>query len=731
MTTTSHSALINFIFEIANKLRGPYRPPQYRRVMLPLTVLRRLDMVLEPTKDAVLKKHAELLAKKLAPELQHKALEKAAGQTFYNTSKYTLRTLLDDPEKLAENLLDYLQKFSPVVQRIFERFKFEAEIETLNENNLLYLLLKDFTSSEINLHPRVLKNAQMGTVFEELIRRFNEQANEEAGDHFTPREVIRLMAALLYDHDPEIGKKGLVRTVYDPTCGTGGMLSVSEEYTQELNDQLILELFGQDVNPESWAICCADMLIKGEPVDHIAFGDTLGNGKTFDGHAGRRFHYMMANPPFGVKWEKQKDTVEDEHKKQGFGGRFGPGLPRINEGSLLFLLHMLSKMHAAPEAGGEGSKIAVVFNGSPLFAGDAGSGESNIRRWIIENDWLDAIVALPDQMFYNTGINTYIWLVTNRKPASRKGKVQLIDATRHYVKMKKSLGSKRHQIGDGQEGRPDHIGEIVRLYDEYRDGNTSRVVVENRLGQPEERDVVCAKLLDNRQFGYLRVTVERPLRLNFEATPERLARVQEAGAFKALAQSKKKDPATAKAENEAGKKEQERIMAALAKLDPTVRYMDREEFQGVLNKTLKKAGVTVAPALKKTILMALSERDPTAVICRLPNGQPEPDAELRDTEVVDLPATIGLPLPYGYDKDADNTDLLALTRAHIGAYFEREVRPHWPDAWVDYSKTKPGYEIPVSRYFYTYEPPRALAAIEGDINGLEKEILAMLKEVTV
>ncbi|RPD49863.1 SAM-dependent DNA methyltransferase [Hymenobacter sediminis] len=728
MAATSHSTLVNFIFELANKLRGPYKPAQYRRVMLPLIVLRRLDLVLEPTKAAVLAKHKELEARGMKRELQHAALVKAAGQPFYNLSKYTFKTLLADHEHLAQNLVTYINGFSSVVREVFQRFEFEKEIPKLEDVNRLYLILQDFVSPDINLHPDVLPPWQMGYVFEELIRRFNEQANEEAGDHFTPREVIRLMAALTYTHDKDVTSgKAVSRTVYDPTCGTGGMLSVSEEYTREINPKINLELFGQDYNPESWAICCADMLIKNEPVSHIAFGDVLGDGKSFDGHPRERFHYMLANPPFGVKWEPQKKTVEEEYTKLGFDGRFGPGLPRINEGSLLFLLHMLSKMHPSPSKGGDGSKIAVVFNGSPLFAGEPGPSESNIRRWIIENDLLDAIVALPDQLFYNTGINTYIWLVSNRKPDYRQGKVQLIDATRHYVKMKKSQGNKRNEIGDGLDGRPDHIADIVRLYDENKDGGTSRVLVDGKM-----KELVCSKLFDNRDFGYLRLTVERPLRLNFQASPERLARVSEASEFKKLATSKKKHGSEAfREEIAAGEKEQARILAALGKLDAAKLVRNRDDFSATVKATCKGAGVKLSGLMLKAILAALAERDPTADICTLPSGKPEPDAELRDTELVQLPPTVPLPLPLLYTKDADNTDLLTLVQPHLAAHFAREVLPHWPDAWPDYTKTKLGYEIPVSRHFYTYEPPRELSDIEADIKGLEGEILDMLKEVAV
>jgi type I restriction enzyme M protein len=730
---TAHSTLVNFIFELANKLRGPYRPPEYRKVMLPLIVLRRLDCVLEPTKAAVLKRLEELQTKKISAEGIDIALLKAAGQPFYNTSRFTFKKLLEDSEGLVPNLVAYINGFSPVVREVFQRFDFEKQIPKLDDTNRLFIILKDFTSDQINLHPDVLSNVQMGAVFEELIRRFNEQANEEAGDHFTPREVIRLMAALTYAHDEDITSgKAVARTVYDPTCGTGGMLSVSEEYTRELNPKVQLSLYGQDYNPESWAICCADMLIKNEPVNNIAFGDVLGDGKSRDGHPDERFHYMMANPPFGVKWEPQKATVEREYERQGFKGRFGPGLPRINEGSLLFLLHMLSKMHPAPKDGGEGSKIAVVFNGSPLFAGEPGPSESNIRRWVIENDWLDTIVALPDQLYYNTGINTYIWLVSNRKPEHRRGRVQLLDATRHYVKMKKSQGSKRHEIGDGLNGKPDHIADIVRLYDAYRDGATSRVLVEGK-----EKEVVCAKLFDNRDFGYLRLTIERPLRLNFQVNDERRARVAETAAFRAFATSKKKFGSAAyAAEVAAGTQYQTEVMVAIMKLTSERVYRNRDEFSEVLNAAFKKVGLKVQAPLKKAILMALSERDPTADICTLPNGQPEADPELRDTELVPLPPTVPLPLPYDYanapdGKAPDPTALLALMQPHCEAYFRREVLPHWPDAWVEWPRTRLGYEIPVSRHFYSYEPPRELPEIEEDIKGLEKEILEMLAEVTV
>ena len=490
-------AVIGLVFDIANKLRGPYRPPQYRKVMLPMTVLRRLDLLLQPTKDSVIAEFEKLQAQGFEGEALHKTLARKAAkgrrQPLYNVSPFTFEKLLGDPPNIAANLTSFINGFSENARRIFERFEFEAEIEKLDKSNRLFLIVKEFTDPKIKLHPKDLDNADMGDVFEELVRRFNEQANEEAGDHFTPREVIRLMANLVYTDEEDVWKPGIVRTIYDPTCGTGGMLSVSEDVIKDQNKAAHLELFGQEYNAESWAICCADMLIKDESVDNIIFDDTL----TDDGHRDRRFHYMLANPPFGVEWKPQEDKVKKEHEELGFTGRFGPGLPAIRDGATLFLMHMMSKMHPSPEHGGEGSKIAIVFNGSPLFNGDPGPSESNIRRWIIENDWLDAIVALPDQLFYNTGILTYIWIVSNRKPEHRRGKVQLVDASRHFVKMTKSKGDKRNRIAGTEPGDPDQIGDIARLYGDYQDGATARVLVKN--GDKEEwEDRVCCRILQSR-----------------------------------------------------------------------------------------------------------------------------------------------------------------------------------------------------------------------------------------
>ncbi|MGI6418225.1 MAG: type I restriction-modification system subunit M [Thermoguttaceae bacterium] len=661
---------VSFIWSVADLLRGPYRPNQYGRVILPLTVLRRLDCVLEPTKEKVLKKAESLKGGKVGNV--DPILNRAAGVPFHNTSKLTFARLKDDPGKIARNLTGYIKSFSSNVRSIFERFEFEEHIAKLDEHNRLFLVVSKFC--DIDLHPEVVPNVEMGYVFEELIRRFNEAANETAGDHFTPREVIRLMVNLLFQPDNDIlTRKGIVKTMLDPACGTGGMLAVSDEYLRELNPDARLEAFGQDYNPESYAVCGSDMLIKGHNIDHIVFADSF----TSDGFAAERFDYMLANPPFGVEWKPEEETIRREHEQQGFSGRFGAGLPRINDGSLLFLQHMISKMKPV-EVGG--TRLAIVFNGSPLFTGDAGSGESEIRRWIIENDWLDAIVAMPDQLFYNTGIFTYVWIVTNRKAPARRGKIQLINAVDFYRKMRKSLNNKRNEISDEQ------IAEITRIYGDFQEGEHS-------------------KIFDNEDFGFQKVTVERPLRLAFQASPERIERLREAKPFQNLATSKKKKGSKAAEEEiKAGRELQEAILAALGTLDGSKVYKNRDAFLGDLEAALKASGVKIGAPVKKAIVGALSERDETAEVCTDKDGAPEPDADLRDYENVPL-------------------------KEDIHEYFEREVRPHVPDAWIDESKTKIGYEIPLNRHFYKYQPPRPLEEIEADIAALEKDIVKMLREV--
>jgi len=666
------SEKVSFIWSVADLLRGPYRPNQYKDVMLPLTVLRRLDCVLEPTKEKVLAEKKRLQGTKV--ENPERILNKVAGNLgFHNASRYTFEKLKGDPNNIRPNLVNYITGFSSRARDILEHFRFEEQIEKLEKHDRLYLIVSKFC--EIDLHPDKVSNIEMGYIFEELIRKFSEASNEEAGDHFTPREVIRLMVNLLFLPDSDILiTKGIVRTLYDPACGTGGMLSVSEEYVREMNPDAKLVVFGQDYNDHAYAICGSDMMIKGHNIDHIAFGDSF----TDDRFPDKDFDYMLANPPFGVKWEAEADFIKREHDEQGYGGRFGAGLPRINDGAFLFLQHMISKMKPPSDGG---TRLGIVFNASPLFTGSAGSGESEIRRWIVENDWLEAIVALPDQLFYNTGIYTYVWIVTNRKEKKRKGKIQLIDGTTFFEKMRKSLGQKRHKISDEQRD------EITRLYGDFTEGDYIRI-------------------FDNEDFGYHRLTVERPLKLNFAVNDERLERVREARQFAKLATSRKrKDTKAAEAEIAEGRRQQDAIIEALSILSGEGVVKNRDEFSSLMKKVFRKAGIAVPSALFKQILMALAERDETAEVCTDSKGNPEPDTELRDYENIPL-------------------------KEDIGEYMAREVLPHVPDAWIDESKTKVGYEISFNRYFYKYTPPRPLEEIEADLKQIEKEIAEMLAEVT-
>jgi type I restriction enzyme M protein len=542
------------IWKIADLIKGPYRPPQYRRVMIPLTVLRRLDCVLEKTKDEVVSLHKKLKAEGKDADTIEKIITHKIKVPFFNISKFTFQTLLGDPDKLAANLGNYMAGFSSRARKIIEKFEFEKEIEKLDTANRLFQVVQQLAA--VDLHPSTIPNIAMGYVFEDLVRRFNEQANEEAGDHFTPREVIKLMVTLLFTYDDLAYKEGKVINIYDPTAGTGGMLSESEKFISDpdtgLNPSANVELFGQEYNAEAYAICGSDLMIKGETSTNIIYGNTLGTGKAKgdftdgDGHPKEKFHYMLANPPFGVEWKPEKDHVTTEHEKFGFSGRFGPGLPRINDGALLFLLHMISKMEPAPAKGGkggEGSRIGIVFNGSPLFTGDAGSGESNIRRWIIENDMLEAVIGMPDQLFYNTGISTYVWIVTNRKRKERRGKVQLINGTDFAWKMKKSLGDKRKRIGDGTEGTPNHINVLAKLYGDFAH-DVRQTVGQIQTNVDPKRDqtksLFVSNIFDNQDFGYLKITVERPLRLNFAVTDERIARFKKTSTFLELAISRKR-----------------------------------------------------------------------------------------------------------------------------------------------------------------------------------------------
>ena len=578
MAQATSSNLSSFIWSVADLLRGDYKQSDYGKVILPFTVLRRLDCSLEATKPAVLTELAKRQKAKLNPE---PFLLRKSGQLFFNTSPLDMKKLMGDQDHIKENLFAYIQAFSPAVRDIFESFDFHTQIDRLAKSGLLYLVAEKFAN--IDLHPETVSNAQMGCVFEELIRKFAELSNETAGEHFTPREVIRLMVNLLFiEDDAALTKPGVVRSMYDPTAGTGGMLSVGGEHLADLNPDARLVMYGQELNAESYAICKADMLIKGQDIANIIFGNTLSN----DGLPGKQFDYMLSNPPFGVEWKKIEKEIRKEAEQQGFNGRFGPGLPRVSDGSLLFLLHLISKMRPAKDGG---SRFGIVLNGSPLFTGGAGSGESEIRRYVLENDLVEAIIGLPTDMFYNTGISTYVWIVSNRKPDHRKGKLQLIDASSFWQKMRKSLGSKRKELS------PEHIEEITRLF-----GNCKKVT---------KGGVPISRIFKNEEFGYRTITVERPLR------------------------------------DEKGKI----VLGTKGKL----------------------------------------------------NGKPQPDANLRDTENVPL-------------------------SENVETYFQREVLPHAPDAWIDQEKTKVGYEIPFNRHFYVFKPPRDLAEIDAELKGVTDRILTMI-----
>ncbi len=658
-----------FIWSVADLLRGDYRQSEYGRVILPMVVLRRLDCVLEPTKPKVLDRATKLVGK---VENVEPLLRQAAGEQFYNTSPLTMARLLDDPPHIADNLRSYLLAFSPAARDVLEKFDLVGQVDRLDRSDLLYLVVSRFC--DIDLHPGAVSNLEMGYLYEELIRRFSELSNETAGEHFTPREVIRLMVNLLFiDADRLLTKPGLVKTLLDPAAGTGGMLSVAEDHLRSLNPQARLEVYGQELNPESYAICRSDMMLKGQDASHVV----LGNSFADDGFAGEQFDYLLANPPFGVEWKKVERAVRDEHESKGFAGRFGAGLPRINDGSFLFLQHMISKMKPAEQGG---SRLAIVFNGSPLFSGAAGSGESEIRRWIIENDWLEAVVALPDQLFYNTGISTYFWVVTNRKSPERRGKVQLVDARELWQKMRKSLGDKRKELST------EHIAEITRLYGAFEEG---------------ER----VKILPNEAFGFLRITVERPLRLRWEITDDTLA----------AARTEKK---LAKLHPDVV----DTVVAALAQ-HTALSGTDRRAVAKIVLPILQTAGLTVAQ--QKAVMQALASRDADAPAVTSLKGEPEPDPDLRDQENVSLPS-----VRVGFEDDPTHRLATIEYRSAVEDHLTAEVHPYVPDAWIDHTKTKIGYEIPLTRHFYKYVPPRPLDEIDAEIKQLEAEIQELLREVT-
>ena len=702
----NHSQIVSFLWGVADLIRDTFKRGKYQDVILPLTVLRRLDCVLAPTKQKVLEVEARY--KGQLGNLDG-LLRGASGFAFYNTSPYDFGKLLADAPDLAKNLRAYIAGFSPNMREVLEKFDFDNTISKLDEAGLLFQVLQRFGDPKVNLHPDEVDNFTMGTIFEELIRKFNEALNENPGEHFTPRDVVHLMVdVMLAGDEEELRTTGVARSVYDPCCGSGGMLTITKEHTtlgeiregeflgEPVNPEAHIHLFGQEVNPETFAVCKSDLFMKskdGSDANNILFGSTLSN----DRHAGTGFDYMIANPPYGKDWKRDQAEVRTEHDR-GAAGRFAPGLPRISDGQLLFLLHMLAHMKEPAQGG---SRIAIIMNGSPLFTGDAGSGESEIRRFILENDLLEALIALPEQLFYNTGIATYVWVLTNRKRPERQGKVQLIDATSFWVLLRKSLGAKRREIPFERKE------DILRLLRDYEDGAT-RTVDEDG----EEREAVVSRIYPTTHFGFRKITVERPLRLDYQASPERIDQLDDQRPFVNLAVSRKRNPEAKAKDEQAGKEKQAAIRALLQTL-PDRLFLDRAAFVAELDQAAQSADLKLTAPLKKAVLSALSERNEEAEICRDRTGRPEPDPELRDTENVPLSES-------------------------IESFFKREVKPHVGDAWIDTNRTDPqdgevglvGYEINFNRYFYVYRPPRPLEEIEADIQRVEKEIVAMLGEMT-
>lgn len=669
------SGLGNFVWGIADQLRGVYKPHQYGSVILPMTILRRLDAQMDGQREAM----RDLAAKYDNATLLMTRVRKDCGVEFFNTSEYDLARLVKDPDGLASNLLDYVSRFSANID-VFERFKFENEVATLAEKNRLLLVVRQF--AEVDLHPGRVSNAEMGDLFEELIRKFAEASNEEAGEHFTPRDAIRLIVDLLFASDDDVLAEGsVVRSVYDPTAGTGGMLSVAEERLHEMNPASQLTLYGQEINDQSYAICKSDMIAKGQRVTNIQLGDTLAE----DLFAGRTFDYCLSNPPYGVDWKASEQSIKAERASVK-NGRFTPGLPKIGDGQMLFLTHLAHKIRPAHEGGG---RAGIVLNGSPLFNGAAESGESEIRRWLLENDYIDAIVALPMNMFYNTGISTYVWILDNNKADERIGKVQLIDGSSFFTKMRKNLGDKSREVSEADRAR------IVRIYGAFKDQT--------------DDDASHSRVFPTTDFGYWTITIERPLRLAFEVTPERVdavvALAGEKGPLKAVDPVRLREVLESFAAGAAGK-----------------RWLDRAIFLPELRMHFKNEGFVQPATVFKAVWQGLSERDETAEICRDTKGDPEPDTSLRDTE--NIPFGWAAPDEIGNSRyGAGNRDEV------IAGYFEHEVKPHAPDAWVDHVKTRVGYEIPFTRHFYTYAPPRPLDEIDADLDVLVKEIMNLLREV--
>lgn len=774
---TNFSQTAAYIWNLADLLRGDFKQSQYGRVILPFTILRRLECVLEKTKPDVLEQVEKLKSmKKLEADAREKFLFKASGQSFYNTSPMDMSRL--GSTDIKSNLINYIDSFSADAREIFEHFKFNEFIDSLDESNLLYKVVQKVANTDLS--PDAISNHDMGLVFEELIRRFAESSNETAGEHFTPRDIVRLTTSLVFMEDSDaLTEKGIIRTIYDPTAGTGGFLSSGMEYVYELNPNAVMRAFGQELNPESYAICKGDMLIKGQDVSRIKLGNTLSDDQLY----ADKFDYMLANPPFGVDWKKVEGDVKEEHKVKGFDGRFGPGLPRVSDGSLLFLMHLISKMRDfdANDKDRSGGRIGIILNGSPLFTGGAGSGESEIRRYILESDLLEAIVALPTDMFYNTGIATYIWILSNKKSKERKGKIQLINGVHLYQKMRKSLGSKRKEVGE------DDISLITRTFGQFEtvesyeldkeaDAKSNRGRQSTSIKKAEKKTFAC-KIFDSHEFGYRRMRIERPLRLSVQFTDERLAKLRFATGplvaamqriyeeysaqwnketYGVLAAVEIEVRALIKTEFEKLKEKQikqlldsetwakqKRLLTkgrSLQKEIGTDQFDNFNAFEDTLKKALTASDIKLEAAEKKQLIAAISWTNPDAepVVKKVlkTKAKPlygafeyndkvvefKPDSNLRDNEDVPLTAKTA----RGDDVDAVNE-----------AYFNKEVAPHVEDAWIDPGKCDErdeqigvvGYEIPFNRHFYEYEPPRDLKEIDADLDKLSAEIMEMLREV--
>ena len=757
MTNNNFSQVAAFIWSVADLLRGDFKQSQYGRVILPFTLLRRLECVLAPTKANVLAEYEKVKALPLPEEAKEKLLFKSTqGLAFFNTSELDLVRL--GQKDIRSNLNNYIQNFSKDAREIFEHFKFDEFTGLLDDANLLYKVVQKFATTDLS--PENISNHEMGLVFEELIRRFAESSNETAGEHFTPRDIVRLTTGLIFSQDDDaLNKDGVIRTIYDPTAGTGGFLSSGTEYVYEHNPEAVMRVFGQELNPESYAICKADMLIKGQDVRNIKLGNTLSN----DQLAYDKFDYMLSNPPFGVDWKKIEQEIKDEHEQKGFEGRFGAGLPRVSDGSLLFLMHLISKMRQPDQGSDQGSRIGIILNGSPLFTGSAGSGESEIRRYILEADLLEAIIALPTDMFYNTGIATYVWVLSNKKEVERKGKVHLINAANLSSKMRKSLGSKRNYLTDAETKT------ITQNYGAFEAVDTLTLD-----GESEQQKPFSSKIFNSYEFGYRRVTIERPLRLSTQLSDERIATLRFAPKpFNAVMQNIYADYGNDWTDSSYGElsADQQVEIRALIKaeftelkekdiktvLEPklwleqralmrkaqslqtkigTAQSDDFNAFDNVLKQALKDSSIKLETKEKKQFLDAVTWKNADAepVINKVIKGKENPlygqfsykgkvvefvqDGDLRDAENIAL------------DSGQSTTDL-------IESYFKREVQPHVPDAWINADKRDAqdaeigivGYEIPFNRHFYVYEPPRDLAEIDADLDAVSREIMALLQEV--